>query len=89
MKTKYQKLYFTILFSKYVKSLHQKKSRCTLLTHFNKIFKVRYVGPKYNELWKHFLKCVDLVPNFTHFEKSFQSANFFQSALPHTAYQNL
>ena len=38
-------------FSKCVLSLHQKKCRCKLLTHFEK-FKVRQVGPKFNALRK-------------------------------------
>ena len=42
-------------FSKFVKSLHQKKCRCTLLTHFAKKIS----------------KCVMLVRNLTHFEKNY------------------
>ena len=54
--------------------------------HFEKKFKVRKVGPKYmyNALWIFFSKCVDLVPNLTHFEFFFKVCNFFQSALPHS-----
>ena len=62
MKTKCQKLYIlhVYFFSRCVKSIHQKKCRCTLLTHFEKNSKCVMLVPNLTHFEKYLrsLTCI-------------------------------
>ena len=62
-------------FPKCVKSLHQKKCRCIVLTHFEKKnSKCVKLVPNLTHFEKKNSNCVDLVPNLSTLKKKFQSA---------------
>ena len=73
----------------------KKKVEQAMHTLFFEFFKKCVKMANVNALWKIFLfsKCVDTVPNSTHFQKEIQSAIFFKvrcnSAVRHTLYERV